>query len=364
MTEKRIHSNLAIPPGEFLEEVLEDLVMTKEEFSNRMNRPSAKLSLIFSGAKAITPDTAIQIEKVTGVPAHIWTGLEADYRLTLAKAAYEKEEERLKEETKLIKKFQYTQLQKLGVVEKQTKPIDKVKELHKYFGVTSLRNLASVKRYAALYRHQNSDKNKAEPEALSSWLRMGEIKGITANCVEYSRDKAEKIADEIKELTLIKNVNIKEYLEDKFAQAGIALAIVPHLEKTYAHGAAFWLKDKPVIMVTIRKSWGDIFWFSLLHEMGHILLHSKSEIFIESDSEKHVSEIKEKEADKFASQKLIPNKEYNLFKQQGSFYAEDITRFAKKINIHPGIVVGRLQHEKLIPQSWHNSLRERFIWKE
>lgn len=78
MTNKIIHSDLAIAPGEFLEEVIDDLGMTKDEFAVRMNRPAAKLSQIFSGNKAITPDTALQIEKVTGVPAHIWTGLESE----------------------------------------------------------------------------------------------------------------------------------------------------------------------------------------------------------------------------------------------------------------------------------------------
>lgn len=50
-----------------------------------MNRPAAKLGAIFKGEKAITSETALQLEKVTGVPAHIWTGLESEYRLTLAK---------------------------------------------------------------------------------------------------------------------------------------------------------------------------------------------------------------------------------------------------------------------------------------
>lgn len=85
MMTKEVHSVLPIPPGEFLEEVLDDLGMSKEELTERMNRPAAKLGAIFKGEKAITSETALQLEKVTGVPAHIWTGLESEYRLTLAK---------------------------------------------------------------------------------------------------------------------------------------------------------------------------------------------------------------------------------------------------------------------------------------
>ena len=84
MTERNnqdVYSDLAIPPGEYLEEVIAELGMSKDELSKRLNQPASKLSAIFKGEKAITPDTALQLEKVVGVPAHIWNGLEAEYRL-------------------------------------------------------------------------------------------------------------------------------------------------------------------------------------------------------------------------------------------------------------------------------------------
>ena len=88
MTRESFHSDLAIPPGEYLGEVLSELGMTKNELARRMNRPAPKLSAIFNGEKAITPDTALQLENVVGVPAHIWIGLESEYRLTLARNQY------------------------------------------------------------------------------------------------------------------------------------------------------------------------------------------------------------------------------------------------------------------------------------
>jgi len=76
MTDRSDHSDLAVPPGEYLAEVLDEL-------AKRMDRPAPKLSAIFKGEKAITPDTALRLEGVVGVPAHIWTGLESEYRLAL-----------------------------------------------------------------------------------------------------------------------------------------------------------------------------------------------------------------------------------------------------------------------------------------
>jgi HTH-type transcriptional regulator/antitoxin HigA len=91
-----IYSDLPIRPGECLEEVIQDLGMSKDELAKRMNRPAPKLGAIFKGRRAITPDTALQLEKVMGVPAHVWTGLEAEYRLVLARRHREEEQKRPK----------------------------------------------------------------------------------------------------------------------------------------------------------------------------------------------------------------------------------------------------------------------------
>lgn len=126
MIREKPHSDLAIPPGEYLEEVITELGMTKDELAKRMNRPAPKLSAIFTGDRAITPDTALQLEKVVGVPAHIWTGLEAEYRLTLARQQEAEELQRLREESNLVTKFCCAALVKLGYVAKRTKPTEKV----------------------------------------------------------------------------------------------------------------------------------------------------------------------------------------------------------------------------------------------
>jgi HTH-type transcriptional regulator / antitoxin HigA len=86
MAEQGLHSDLAIPPSEYLEEGLVDLGITKDELVLRKNRPAHNIRAIFRRQKAITPDTALQLERVFGVPAHIWTGLVSEYRLTLARS--------------------------------------------------------------------------------------------------------------------------------------------------------------------------------------------------------------------------------------------------------------------------------------
>jgi HTH-type transcriptional regulator/antitoxin HigA len=358
---EEIYSDLPIPPGEFLVEVLEDLGMGKDELARRMNRPAAKLSAIFRGDKAITPDTALQLEKVTSVPAHIWIGLEAEYRLTLAKLQEQKEIERRKKQTPLISKFCYNELSKYGYVEQKSKPIEKVEELQKFLGVTSLLNLDNVKRYQPFFRQNINKNHKVSSEAVISWLRIGEIEAYKIDTKPFDSEKLYKLLPTLRGMTTQLPEKFQKELKNKFSDAGIALIIVPHLPKTCAHGATFWLnKNKAVLMITIRGRWADMFWFSLFHELGHILLHSKQQVYIESDDVDFVVKSLENEANEFASDNLVPAPEYEDFVERGAFYKQDILKFAKQINIHPGIVVGRLQHDEKIPPSWHNDLRERY----
>jgi HTH-type transcriptional regulator/antitoxin HigA len=78
-TEKRVYSDLPIPPGEYLAEVLEAKGMSQAELARRIDRPTQAINEIIKGEKAITPATALQLEKALDVPAHIWVGLESRY---------------------------------------------------------------------------------------------------------------------------------------------------------------------------------------------------------------------------------------------------------------------------------------------
>jgi HTH-type transcriptional regulator/antitoxin HigA len=360
-TKGGIHSNLAIPPGEYLEEVLDELGMTKEELARRMDRPAPKLSAIFKGEKAITSDTALRLEKVLGVPAHIWTGLEAEYRLTLARQEEAQREDRLKEEDKLVSKYPYKDLVQAGEVENHTKPTDKARALQDYLGVISLTRVPKLQRYQAEFRIGKSKKSERTPEAVAAWLRMGERRAQRMHCAPFDEKRLRSYLDDLRALTVKTPEEFEEPLRQKLAECGVALVICPHFAKTKAHGAVFWIgREKAVLMITIRGRWADIFWFSLFHEIGHIALHNRQRVILEGEGEDQ----QEREADAFSSDALIPPEEYKLFVQRGMFYQSHIIEFAKQIGIAPGIVVGRLQHDNQLPPSWGNKLRSRYYWKE
>jgi len=359
ITEPQIVSDLAIPPGEYLEEVLEDIGLNQAELARRMGRPSQAVNEIIKGEKAITPETSIQLEKVLGVPAYIWAGLESEYRLIKASQI---EAEKAKEEEELLANFPYLELSKLGLVEKTRNALMKVQNLRRFFGVASLFNLEGVREYSPAFRQ--STNNDINHEALAAWLRAGAVIADEIECEEYSKGTLLSKVSEIRELTLEEEPNeFISKLKLILQQCGIALVVIPHFKKTHTTGATFWVKkEKAVIMMSLRGSWADVFWFSLFHELGHILLHDKRHTFLENGVSCPKWKKQEDKADEFSQKTLIPAKKFKAFKQGLDFSTSSIKSFAKSIEVAPGIVTGRLQHEKLLPYTVHVG-RIRYKWK-
>jgi len=361
--EAGIHSDLAIPPGEYLEEVIAELDMSKDELARRMRRPAAKLSAVFKGQKAITPDTALQLEKVVGVPAHIWLGLESEYRLTLARRQSQAELDRLRDESKLTTAYCYNQLAKLGEVARTTKPLVRVAELQRFFGVASLTAIPEVRRYQAAFRQGAASRHRRSPEALAAWLRLGEIEARRLDCAVFDKQRLERSLPDLRALTAQAPEVFEPALTTVLAAAGVALVICPHFPGTRVHGATFWVgRGKAALMMTIRGAWADVFWFGLFHELGHILLHGRQEVILENDDADPALQAREDEADQFASDSLIPPDDYLRFVASRHFSGADIEAFASEIGIDSGVVVGRLQHDGHLRHDERNALRTRFTW--
>ncbi|MES9947687.1 MAG: HigA family addiction module antitoxin [Candidatus Thiodiazotropha sp.] len=356
-TDQEIYSDHAVPPGIYLTEVAEEMSMSQAELARRMGRPVQAISEIANGIKAITPDTALQLEQVLGVPAHIWTGLEAEYQLTKAR---NEATEQIEHETNLAIRFPYPEIARLGWVKPTRKRMEKVVELRRFFGVASLHNLQGVHAYAPAFRQ--STKAEVSHEALVAWLRGGTLEAEKIDTEPFDRANARSALQALRHLTREEPGIFLPTLRQQLANAGIAFVLLPHFPKTYTNGATFWLTpNKAVLMMTIRGSWADIFWFSLFHELGHILLHDKRHTFLEDGLDDPRWKKQEEEADEFAQKTLIPQAPWRAFVKTRDFSPRSLKSFADQIDIAPGIVVGRLQHDDLLPPYYHIH-RARYKW--
>lgn len=353
-TETRIWPDVAIPPGEFLAETLASLGLTQAELARRAGRPPQAINEIVRGTKEITPDTALQFERVLGVPAHIWTRLEADYRYVKARL---EDHERLKHEVALATSYQYAAMAAHGWVKRTRDPVDRVRELLGFFGVASLRQVDRAE--AAAFRR--SARVKASPEALAAWLRQGEREGQRITTAAFSVDRLRETLRECRTLTMREPETFQPQLTTLLADSGVAVVVIPELPRTGAHGATRWLRpDKALVQLSLRYRWADIFWFSLFHELGHLLLHPRSDVFIEDGDGNR----EEQDANEFAMDQLIPPEAYAEFIGSGNLRSPSAVRtFAHQQGIAASIVVGRLQHDGHVPHSHLNDLRARFVWK-
>jgi HTH-type transcriptional regulator/antitoxin HigA len=300
---------------------------------------------------------------VVAVPAHIWLGLESEYRLALARRRSEDESMRLREESKQTTAYCYNLLAKLGWVTKTNKPPARVAELQRFFGVASLDAIPEVRRYQAAFRRGAAAERRG-PEALAAWLRLGELEGRERICDAFDRKRLEASLPALRALTTQAPRVFEPALSSLLARAGVALVVCPHLPGTGVHGATFWpSRAKAVLMITIRGAWADVFWFSVFHELGHLLLHGRREVILEDDCTDPSLQQRENEADRFAADRLLPPEHYLRFVTVGRFSQAEIEAFASEVGIDPGIVVGRLRHDGHIRHDRGNSLRTRLTWR-
>lgn len=351
-----------IPPGEILEETLDARGIKKKEFAERCGKTAKTISEIIAGKAPITPETALQFERVLGVSARLWSNLESSYRLKLA----EQEDKRnLLTYKNISKHFPVKELVKYGFIEKPNDAADELSKLLSFFGVATTEALdywSNVQ--VAHYRHSKSF--SSDKSSIATWLRCGHIKADQINTRPYDHDKFKSALYEIRSLT--RECDIESAITrctNLCADSGVALVFVPELKDTRLCGAARWLsKDKALIQLSLRHKSDDHLWFTFYHEAAHILLHGKKELFI--DEEEQTKDEQENEADIFAQNTLIPKDDWKNLMQWSEFTDSIIQSFAKDIGIAPGIVVGRLQfQEKLLsPKAKQNSLKVRYEWDQ
>ena len=349
------------PPGETLLEILEDRGMSQAELAERTGRPKKTINEIIKGKAALTPETAIQLERVLGTPASFWNNREQNYRDWLAR---QEERKALAEYIPWMKKFPLRAMIKMGWIAEHSDPINQLEELLRYLGVASPVQWQTMLQGA---QWRQSPTFAADPAAVSAWLRQGEIQSAQIQCTPYDESRFRQTLQQIRGLTMQPPEGFVTQMTELCAQAGVALIFVPEIPGTRTCGATRWLTPtKGMIMLSLRYKTDDHLWFTFFHEAAHILLHGKREVFLEDDDE--VSEdvrAKEAEADRFASDFLIPPEEIRRFRPRGTHIShKDILEFAHQLGIAPGIIVGRFQHDGIVPPQNLNRLKRHFQWTD
>lgn len=347
------------PPGETLAETLEALKMTQAELARRMGRPLKTINEIVRGKAAILPETAFQLERVTDVPASFWMARETAYRTHLAQKARQASEQ-TSEAIEWARRFPCRAMAKWGWIHQQSRTQEYVHELFSFFRVASPDAWKAIwSRPEVAFRR--SLKQDGNTFAIAAWLRQGEIQAQARTAAAFDSESFRRVLSNARELTAAGPARFVPELQQRCAASGVIVEFVPELPGARVSGATRWLNSqRALIQLSLRFKTNDQLWFSFFHEAAHVLLHPKKGIFI--DEGRGTTDL-EVEADAFAGGILIPDEAFKRLAAHPPFSLQKVVAFASAEGIAPGVVVGRLQHEGLLPFSHLNDLKEHLQWE-
>lgn len=330
------------PPGDSIADLLEERGWNQVELANRTGYTTKHINQLIKGKVPLSGETALKLETVFGAPARFWMTREAQYREAVERQklikSYESEAGK-----KWFKSIPYRFMVKEGWVEDKKSIGEKISELLKYFQVASPADWTKIYQNPQVAWRRLSTK-KDNTGAVAAWVRQGELRANEIDCKPYSKTRFKKALAKLATMTADEPESYGEKIVELCADAGVAVVFVQKVKGAGVSGLTKWLsKDKALIQLSLFGKSEDRFWFTFFHEAGHILLHGKKLVFLES--ERHNSP-EEQAADKFAADILISLKDYKRLLQNPKMSKQVILNFAKEQNISPGIVVGRLQHEK------------------
>ena len=341
-----------IAQGETIVELLEANCMTQLDLAAKMGITKKNINEIIKGKAPITNSTALKLEYIFKIPTSFWNNLESSYRDSLER---QKDRESIIKDEKYLVNIPYNEMSKRNWdwIEKTRDSYKKVVNLRNFFSVASLAYDTELKRKLAF---RKSDNINFSYDSLYCWLRYGEIQ---ANKEEYPKFNIEILKENIKKVRTLTSkpfLSVLDKIQELLKECGVALIYESHLPNTYVNGVTYKITcDKAIIMISDRGKKDDILWFTLFHELGHLIKHSKKEVFVDLENDE-ITDI-EKEANEFARNILIPNNLYNKFINNNKIITEQLIKnFSKEINISSGILVGRLQSDKKIKLNQFNNL--------
>ncbi len=349
------------PPGEFLREELEARNWTQADLAEILGVSPRLVNEIINAKRSITPETAKGLGTAFGTDPQYWMNLESSYQLWRVRPA--SEVDAIARRGKLFAKAPVKEMIRRHWIEPSTNLDVLERRILEFFGIETLDDepqVWSVARKGMSYR--------AVTPKQTAWLFRARQLARVVHTGPFSDASFTRALRTLK--TLLWNPEDVRHVPRVLAEAGIRLVVVEHLEQTRIDGACLWLDRKsPVVALSLRYDRIDAFWHNLGHELGHVSERHGLEKYAPLDVELLTDGVlvngekpkEEKDADRFAVEFLIPQEVIEDFiSRVGPLYsAKKIMGFATVQKVHPGIVVGQLQHRGEIGYTHHRKMLEK-----
>ncbi|MFH1636332.1 MAG: HigA family addiction module antitoxin [Chloroflexota bacterium] len=329
-------------PGEVLREMLSERGWTQDELAAIIGVSRASITNLITGRYGVTPEMAAALSAAFGNSADEWMKLDAQYRLAHVRTDLATIQRR----AKLYEIAPVREMQKRGWISEVDSVEGLERELEKFFD-------GEIKDeppgFAAAMRKSGNASDLTPAERAWCFAARKLARGLPV--LSFSRSKLDTLANKMRKLAAYPKEARR--LPVLLADFGIRFLVVEPIAGAKVDGATFWLStQEPVIAVSIRDDRVDNFWFTVFHEWAHIKNRDAVSVDVnlvgEEGSARNRSDGDdiERRANEMAASALIKKADLESFiRRVGPFYSRDrIIQFAHTVKIHPGIIVGQLQH--------------------
>ncbi len=348
----------ATHPGEHLAEYLDARGWSQAEFARLADLTPKLISEIINGKNPVTPETAIKLERVLGLKDYIWLGLQRDWDLHQAR---QKALEVAPEQKTWLGRFPIKDMKAKGLLPDTTSDGSLLDALLRLLGVGDPLAYASKCKSFAV-QHRRSGSFQSLPDHVFTWLMLGEQRARAMNLPPYDERKFLDAVSEIRGMTREQPRIFQPRMKRLCAEAGVAVLFLKPLGQTRLFGSAWWIdgNQRAVIQMSLRMKTNDHFWWTFFHECGHVVLHRGKNF---ADDQNAQGDGVEAEADQWAEQ-IIYRKQLPYILANPPRTEASIRRLADELDLHPGIIVGMLQHYSRVPFRSLNHLKAKFRWAD
>lgn len=330
------NDKVAFHPGYYLKEIVEDSGLTQEDFAKRLGTTPKNLSILLKGDQRLSIDIASKLSRMLGTSISYWLNMQQAFDEKLAEIHSDEELKREREVFKLIDYKYFRDNFKLPDLPRQVD--DQIKCVREFLLVSSL-TVLEEENLAVNFRSYAENLSKSNTINANVMVQIAVNQTLKTDIPKYNKRKFEKAVS----FALTQTNNHEGFfpaVKKAFGEAGVVLVALPNLKNSGVNGASKKVDGKVMLMVNDRRHFADTFWFTLFHEIGHIL---NGDLGISFRGEK------EDEADLYARRALIPQEQYEEFTSKNQHFNEALIRkFAESIDRDPGIVLGRLMKDEKV----------------
>jgi len=347
-----------IGPGAFIQEELDERGWRQGDLADIIGMTQKTVNQIINNRQSITPETARLLSRAFGQSPEYWTNLDSIYRLQLLDESHKEKMAELK--AMIYKYMPIQEMVKKKWICAQNNFNELIKDVMAFWSVADLSFDFFGSTLLPQFRKSSAYSNSFNDNYALCWYRMAQRCAKKFDSSEYDNTALESLANRLHEYTVMQD-GITAFIQ-ALENCGVKFFVLSHLQKTYTDGAAFLDGANPVIVYTKRYDRNDNFWFTIAHEIAHILKHlnTPSDFFIDNVEISGRESTTEQEADEYAAELLKIHKIMDIFDLDRNYIKQSkILATADYLKLHPGMIVGILQHNDLLAPNYYNKYKEK-----